>query len=285
MKIYFCQAALLTCAVSTVRLITKSGGSNASRGLLVSWVRPATLVSQSCLLQLPGLLLGSTPLPSASPSSSSYCSRATCITALCLSLLAELVPLVPQELPVLQESFLLQTLISTVQFCLHHRTGWDVTESALSVLLAVAGTEPGSSVLVSLQLHQSLWLPLEPIYLVQPSVYRLGVQLCATMLVRQRHFFLDEALTFVGVHQRPLVDTLLKLGSHNVSRDELLLAIDVMALLAQMSKFQEKWRLQHTASMQPVLQAASATVYFAIVHLNRSKVGSTTHAEVRRFCF
>ena len=85
---------------------------------------------------------------------------------------------------------------------------------------------------------------------------------------QQRHFFLNEALTLVGVHQRLMTFTLLKL--QNLTRKEdVVMAVDVMALLYQLSKFQQTWRLQHWNSMQGVLQAAAAAVYFSIAHLIR----------------
>ena len=88
------------------------------------------------------------------------------------------------------------------------------------------------------------------------------------IMQKQRHFFLNEALTLVGVHQRLMTATLLKL--QNLTRKEdVVMAVDVMALLYQLSKFQQTWRLQHWNSMQAVLQAAAAAVYFSIAHLMR----------------
>lgn len=242
------QVAVVTCAVLTVR---NGGGA----GQLDDWMRPAALCAHSCLLQIPRIMLvDSNP-------------RASCITSLCLSLLADLAPL-SRDLSAMQETFLLQSLISTLQFCIHHRKGWEVAETVLAVLVAVAGTEPGSAVLTQLQLDHSLWLPLETICQVQPSVYRLGLQLCTTLLGRQRHFFLNQALTLAGVHQLPMINILLQV--RHPSKENVLLAVDVMALLKQLSVFQHTWRLQHGAFMQGVLQAASAAVYFGISHLIRS---------------
>ena len=227
---------------------------------LENWMRPAALCAHSCLLQIPRILLAdSNP-------------RANCITSLCLALLAELAPSA-HDLSAMQEIFLLQSLVSTVQFCIHHRKGWEVAETALAVLLAVAGTEQGSAILTQLQLDHSLWLPLETIWQVQPSIYRLGLQLCTLLLGRQRHFFLNQALTLAGVHQAPMTDILLQLRHPN--KENVLVAIDVMALLRQLSVFQQTWRLQHGASMQGVLQASSAAVYFGISHLIRSGAALT----------
>lgn len=160
-----------------------------------------------------------------------------------------------------------------------------MAETALAVLLAVARTDTGSAVLTQLQLDQTLWLPLEAIYEAQPTVYRLGLQLCTTVLGRQRHFFLEQALTLAGVHQQPITNILLKL--RHPSKDDLLLAIDVMALLRQLSVFQQTWRLQHSGSMQGVLQAASSAVYYGIAHLIRagslSPIMGTSFVDVRIF--
>lgn len=247
------QVAVLTSAVSALRL----RNDNNAEEELKDWMRPVSLCAQSCLIQLPQLLI----------SDSKPNSRATCITALCLSLLTELIP-TARDLSTMQETFLLQSLISTIQFCIHHRRGWEVAETALSVLLAVARTDVGSAVLTQLQLDHSLWLPLEAVYEAQPTVYRLGLQLCTTMLGRQRHFFLEQALTLAGVHQQPIINILLKLRHPN--KDDLIIAGDVMALLRQLSVFQQTWRLQHSGSMQSVLQAASSAVYFGIAHLIRA---------------
>lgn len=248
------QVAVLTSAVSALRLRSETDTDNT----LATWMRPVSLCVQSCLIQLPKLLLTEVNNPN---------SRATCITALCLSLLTELLPAV-QDLSTMQETYLLQSLISTIQFCIHHRRGWEVAETALAVLLAVAGTDTGSAVLTQLQLDQTLWLPLEAIYEAQPTVYRLGLQLCTTMLGRQRHFFLEQALTLAGVHQQPITNILLKL--RHPSKDDLVIATDAMALLRQLSVFQQTWRLQHSSSMQGVLQAASSAVYYGIAHLIRT---------------
>lgn len=265
------QVAVLTSAVSALRL----RGRTDKDEKLADWMRPVSLCTQSCLIQLPQLLLTDATNPN---------SRATCITALCLSLLTELIPSAI-DLSALQETFLLQSLISTIQFCIHHRQGWDVAEGALSVLLAVARTDAGSAVLTQLQLDQTLWLPLEVIYEAQPMVYRLGLQLCTTVLGRQRHFFLEQALTLAGVHQQPFTNILLKLRHPN--KDDLIVATDVMALLRQLSVFQQTWRLQHSGSMQNVLQAASSAVYFGIAHLIRASsitpLISTSFGEVRIF--
>lgn len=264
------QVAVLTNAVSAVRM--RSGA--ASDKELASWMRPVSLCAQSCLIQLPKLLLND--------DGQMNHSRATCITSLSLSLLTGLVPLA-SDLTAMQETFLLQSLISTIQFCIHHRRGWEVAETALAVLLAVGGTESGSAVLTQLQLDQSLWLPLEAVCECQPSVYRLGLQLCTVILSRQRHFFLEQALTLAGVHQQPITNILNKIRHPN--KDDLIIATDAMALLRQLSVFQQTWRLRHSVSMQGVLQSASSGVYFAIAHLTRGGsisplVGSSFTAEV-----
>ena len=103
---------------------------------------------------------------------------------------------------------------------------------------------------------------------LQPTVYRLGLQLCTVMLQQQRHFFLNEALSLVGVHQQLMTSILLKV-QNPVRREDVLVAIDVMALLYQLSKFQQTWRLQHMNSMQAVLQASAAAVYYSIAYLIR----------------
>ena len=264
------QVAVLTSAVSALRL--RSGTDEE----LSDWMRPVSLCVQSCLIQLPQLLLND----------AKHNSRATIITALCLSLLAELIPSA-RDLSAMQETFLLQSLISTIQFCIHHRRGWEVAETALAVLLAVARTDAGSAVLTQLQLDHSLWLPLEVVYEAQPTVYRLGLQLCTTMLGRQRHFFLEQALTLAGVHQQPITTILSKLRHPN--KDDLIIAGDVMALLRQLSVFQQTWRLRHSGSMQGVLQAASSAVYFGIAHLIRagsiSPLMGTSFVEVGFFLF
>ena len=50
------QAAVLTSAISTVRLLPKTSCSSETLQLLDHWIRPAALCAQSCLLQLPRLL-------------------------------------------------------------------------------------------------------------------------------------------------------------------------------------------------------------------------------------
>jgi hypothetical protein len=71
-----------------------------------------------------------------------------------------------------------------------------------------------------------------------------------------------------GVHQQPITNILLKL--RHPSKDDLVIATDAMALLRQLSVFQQTWRLQHSSSMQGVLQAASSAVYYGIAHLIRT---------------
>ena len=168
----------------------------------------------------------------------------------------------------MKEHFLLQCLISSIQYCIHLRKEWGVVEMAFTVMHAVAETEAGSCVLTSLTLDKSLWLPLEAICKVQPTVYRLGVQLCTIILQQQRHFFLEAALTLVGVHQQLMTDALLQL-QNPARKEDILMALDVMSLLYQLSKFQQTWRLEHMNYMRGVLQATAAALYYAIAYLIR----------------
>ena len=71
------QAATITSAISTVRCLKNV--SSEMLKLLDQWVRPVALCSQACLIQLPRLLQADEPNTSA-----------ICVTALCLSLLREL---------------------------------------------------------------------------------------------------------------------------------------------------------------------------------------------------
>lgn len=50
---------------------------------------------------------------------------------------------------------------------------------------------------------------------------------------------------------------------------QIALAVDVMALLCQLSEFQQTWRLQHLHSMQAVLQASASALYSAVAALIR----------------
>lgn len=153
------QAALITSAVSTLRSLTNI--SPETLQLLDQWARPVTVCTQACLIQLPRLLQADEMNQSA-----------VCVTALCLSLLRQLLVLMKDHraghaLAAIQETFLLQTIVSTIQLTIHHRSGWEVAEASFTVLHAVAQSAAGSAVLTSLQLEQSLWLPLEVIYHVQ----------------------------------------------------------------------------------------------------------------------
>ena len=49
----------------------------------------------------------------------------------------------------------------------------------------------------------------------------------------------------------------------------MVLAIDVLALLHELSKLEQTWRMEHAATMQGVLQAAATTVYCSIAYLIR----------------
>lgn len=59
----------------------------------------------------------------------------------------------------IRETYLAQSLISTVRFCIHSGKGWDVAEVAMTVLLAIADSVDGSVILSSLQLDRSLCFP------------------------------------------------------------------------------------------------------------------------------
>ena len=225
-------------------------------------MRPTALCAQSCLVQLPSLL-------------EKEPGKASCVSALCLSLLRQLLLTHKIDITPIRETYLAQSLISTVRFCIHSGKGWDVAEVAMTVLLAIADSVDGSVILSSLQLDRSLWLPMESVYNISPHgqhLYRLGIQLCTLMLARQRHFFLDEALTLVGVHQPAFMQVLLKLRYQPVGAEDVVLALDVVALLGQLSAFQQTWRLQHAQSMQAVLQASTSAVYYGIAHLMRPRL-------------
>ena len=153
------QATLITSAVSMLRSLTNV--SSEMLQLLDQWARPVTICTQACLIQLPRLL-----------QADETNQAAVCVTALCLSLLRQLLVLMKDHQPshaltAIQETFLLQSIVSTIQLTIHYRNGWEVAEASFTVLHAVAQSNAGSAVLTSLQLEQSLWLPLEVIYHVQ----------------------------------------------------------------------------------------------------------------------
>lgn len=79
-------------------------------------------------------------------------------------------------------------------------------------------------------------------------IYRRGVQLVHSMLLQDKHLFSAEAITFVGVHEEFLMDSIL-LAKHSLSEQAMDLTQAALQLVNELIVYEKQWRLDHQQSL------------------------------------
>uniref|UniRef100_A0A8C9WLB6 Nucleoporin NUP188 n=1 Tax=Scleropages formosus TaxID=113540 RepID=A0A8C9WLB6_SCLFO len=163
--------------------------------------------------------------------------------------------LVMRRLPVLP------SILSCLELSLRLRQNLYFTEAALHLLLTLARTSQGATVVAGAGVIQSICLPLLSVYEVTtngasqnlgfsrksqdspswPGVYRLCLSLMESLLKTLRYNFINEALDFVGVHQERILQCL-----NAVRTVQSLACLDeadhTVGFLLQLSSFCKEWQ-------------------------------------------
>lgn len=105
-------------------------------------------------------------------------------------------------------------------------------------LLQVSYTMPVSSNLATTTWQSQEWWP----------VYSLGVQLVQALLQNHGHLFAKDAITFVGIHEEFLMDSLL-LSKHALTDTPMRLIRNVLDFVGELVLFEKQWRLEHQQSL------------------------------------
>uniref|UniRef100_T1GIK4 Uncharacterized protein n=1 Tax=Megaselia scalaris TaxID=36166 RepID=T1GIK4_MEGSC len=87
--------------------------------------------------------------------------------------------------------------------------------------------------------------------LQQHSSYKLTIELL-DVLINTGYDFLKDLLTFVGIHEQYLMDSLL-LGKQSLEPNAMLLVKTTVHLLAKLVHFEKEWRLEHSKSLYTIM--------------------------------
>lgn len=79
-------------------------------------------------------------------------------------------------------------------------------------------------------------------------IYSLGIRLVHTLLRCHGHSFAKEAIAFVGVHEKFLMDSML-LSKHALNEAPLRLIKNALELVCDLVPYEKQWRLEHQQSM------------------------------------
>lgn len=79
-------------------------------------------------------------------------------------------------------------------------------------------------------------------------IYSLGVQFVQNLLQNHGHFFAKDAITFVGIHEEFLMDSLL-LSKHALADIPMRLIRNVLDFVGELVLFEKQWRLEHQQSL------------------------------------
>lgn len=94
-------------------------------------------------------------------------------------------------------------------------------------------------------------------------IYSRGIQL-VTNLVAHGHLFVKEAVTFVGVHEEFLMDSIM-LAKHVLNASAINLIRSALELVCQLVEYDTMWRLDHQQSMINLMVSCSDSFH---LHLN-----------------
>lgn len=148
-----------------------------------------------------------------------------------------------------------------------------LTTEMLDMLIALANSR-FSIQLLYCELDYYLWMKLLPpkelihaTYAVPPAtttnppsnpnawqshewwpIYSLGIQLVHNILHSHGHLFVKEAISFAGVHEEFLMDSLL-LAKHALNETPIRLIKNALEFVGELIPFEKQWRLEHQQSM------------------------------------
>lgn len=83
-------------------------------------------------------------------------------------------------------------------------------------------------------------------------IYQRGIEFILILFENTGYDFLKDLLTFVGIHEQYLMDSLL-LGKQSLEPNAMLLVKTTVHLLAKLVHFEKEWRLEHSKSLYTIM--------------------------------
>lgn len=102
-------------------------------------------------------------------------------------------------------------------------------------------------------------------------IYGKGIQLVTHMLQQHGHLFVREAITFVGVQEEFLMDSIL-LAKHALDESALQLIKNAMELVCELIQYEKSWRLEHVQSMINLMRCVQILLDHGVLLLTRPKI-------------
>lgn len=162
----------------------------------------------------------------------------------------------------LQANQMFCRILSCLHVTLPLHSARKLSAEMLDLLNVFAESPVYSQMLLHCDLGDFLWLKLLPPKELANSdgntgawqsnefwpIYRRGIQLVCNMLFQQGLLFASEAISFVGVHEVFLMDSIL-LAKSALDTLPLELTESALELVNELIKYEKQWRLEHQQSM------------------------------------
>lgn len=162
----------------------------------------------------------------------------------------------------LQASQMMYRILSCLHATLPLSSARKLSTVMLDILNVFAASRVYSQLLLHCDLADYLWLKLLPPKELANTdgntgswqsnefwpIYRRGIQLICHMLRQHGLLFASEAISFVGVHEVFLMDSIL-LAKSALDSSPLELTESALELVDELIKYEKQWRLEHQQSM------------------------------------
>ncbi|XP_022247521.1 nucleoporin NUP188 homolog [Limulus polyphemus] len=190
-----------------------------------------------------------------------------------------------QWLSVLLQNTTIPTLLGLLVWCLQLHKGIGIAHNILTLFLALTPVPKAAEALCSAGLMDQVTLLIascytsseDPTLTLQCSgklpvkwldIYQLTQQLVASLLQTLKHFFLKDALNFVGAHLERMHKSFQQV-MEKPHRADIQETLGTCSLVHQLSYHQHAWRLEHMASMNLLLGDTCNVCYAATAYLIR----------------
>ncbi|XP_069692288.1 nucleoporin Nup188 [Periplaneta americana] len=174
-------------------------------------------------------------------------------------------------------------VLAAVGHILRRPEQFDFAVTLMNVLLVLSQTEFAQSMIHS-GVMQHLWMQLLPPASEMseqasttagpkhwtehkwPQVYKPALEMLTVLLQSQKHLFLDEVITFVGIHEEHIIASILAVR-HSLDKWPLDLAVTALTLIRELSHFKYTWRLSHEKSMFTIMKAVMVCLSSCVSYL------------------
>ncbi|XP_076308218.1 nuclear pore complex protein Nup188 isoform X4 [Tachypleus tridentatus] len=190
-----------------------------------------------------------------------------------------------QWLSVLLQTTTIPTLLGLLIWCLQLHKGIGIAHNILTLFLALSPVPKVAEAMCSASLMDQITLLIascytsceDPTITLQCSgkfpvkwldIYQLTQQLVASLLQTLKHFFLKDALNFVGAHLERMHKSFQQV-MEKPHRADIQETLGTCSLVHQLSYHQHAWRLEHMASMNLLLGDTCDVCYAATAYLIR----------------